>query len=312
MAHAYHPGERRRQDRAGVRAIADVHAGGIDDSLTPAAAAFLAAQPLVVVGHRTSSGAVWASILHGAPGFVRATDDRTVTIDARPRDGDALGTSLAATDTDLPIGLLAIEPARRLRLRLNGRGRSDERGRLVVRAEEVYGNCPKYISTRTPEPSANLPGAPHSGSPQRATHLLAEQRALVAAADTFFVASAHATSGADVSHRGGRPGFVLVDDAGSRLTWPDYRGNAMFMTLGNLEIDPAAGLAFPDWLSGDVLQVRGRAVVDDDPVRAAAFPGAERLVDLDVEEVVTVPGGLGSPWRFGAPSKVSPPAPGSR
>lgn len=308
MSFSYHAGERRLQDRAGVRTTADLHAGGVTDTVPPGAAAFLAEQPIVVVGHRSPEGAVWASVLHGTPGFVQVLDERTVAIEARPQAGDALGASLARSGGDLPLGLLAIEPSRRLRLRLNGRSRTGADGTIVVRAEEVYGNCPKYISTRAPQAPVDGagPGAPE---PRRAPRLTRDQRALVTGADSFFIASAHATAGADVSHRGGRPGFVVVDEAGSRLTWPDYRGNAMFMTLGNLELDPAAGLAFPDWASGDVLQVRGRATVDHDPTRAAAFPGAERLVDLDVEEVVTLPGGLGARWQFGEPSKVSPAAP---
>lgn len=82
----------------------------------------------------------------------------------------------------------------------------------------------------------------------------------------------------------------------------------MFNTLGNLEIDPRAGLLFPDWSTGDALQVRGRARVDCAPERAATFPRAERVVDLEVEEVVALPGALGGRWRFGQLSKVSPPA----
>ena len=304
MAFTYHEGERRRQDRAGVRQAAELNAGGVSDTIPWAAAAFLAEQPFVVVGHRDAGGGVWASVLHGAPGFAQALDARTIAIDAEPTAGDALATSLA-NGGPLALGLIAVEPATRRRMRVNGRAHLDERGRIVIRAEEVYSNCPKYISTRTPE----APVGDARQSAQRATTLDAEQRELVAHADTFFVATAHAVTGADVSHRGGRPGFVVTNDDGTRLTFPDYRGNSMYMTLGNLDVDPAAGLVFPDWATGDVLQVRGRAHIDDDPARAAAFPRAERVVDLDIEEVVALRGALGARWRFGELSKVSPPVP---
>ena len=304
MAFSYHEGERRRQAAAGVRPMAEANAGGVTDTIPWAAAMFLAEQPFVVVGHRDANGAVWASILHGEPGFAHALDERTIAIDAHPAAGDALVESLQSGP--LALGVTAVEPATRRRMRLNGDGHVDDHGRIVVRAEEVYGNCPKYISTRIPEARVNDDASP---SPGRGTALSPEQRTLITHADTFFVASAHADAGADVSHRGGRPGFVVPSEDGTRLTWPDYRGNSMFMTLGNLDVDPAAGLVFPDWATGDALQVRGRARVDDDPARAAAFPRAERVVDLDIEEVVALRGALGTRWRFGELSKVSPPVP---
>src|SRR5690349_2078328 len=215
MAFSYHEGERRRQDRAGVRETAELNAGGIAETIPWAAVAFLAEQPFVVVGHRDAAGGVWASVLHGAPGFAQALDARTIAIDAQPSTGDALAASLASGGS-LALGLIAIEPATRRRMRVNGQAHVDDHGRLLVRAEEVYSNCPKYISTRLPEALVDVAGGP----PDRAPVLSAEQRALVGRADTFFVASAHPVTGADVSHRGGRPGFVVASDDGTRLTWP--------------------------------------------------------------------------------------------
>jgi len=91
--------------------------------------------------------------------------------------------------------------------------------------------------------------------------------------------------GADASHRGGLPGFVRVESV-NRLVFPDYRGNRMFNTLGNLELSPRAGLLFPDFTTGDALQLSGRAAVLWDDPRLAEFPGAERLVVFDIEKVV--------------------------
>ena len=69
------------------------------------------------------------------------------------------------------------------------------------------------------------------------------------------------------------------------LAWPDYAGNSMFQTLGNLETDPHAGLVFVDFATGDLLQLIGRARVDFDPARAAKFAGAERIVDFEIDAV---------------------------
>jgi len=83
---------------------------------------------------------------------------------------------------------------------------------------------------------------------------------LIAAADTLFVASRHAQAGADVSHRGGGPGFVrLVDEHTLRI--PDFPGNGLFNTLGNLHADPRAGLCILDFERGLLLQLTGTATL---------------------------------------------------
>ncbi len=136
----------------------------------------------------------------------------------------------------------------------------------------------------------------------------AEQRDLVACADTFFIATAHPERGADASHRGGAPGFVRVE-GGRRLVWPDYSGNAMFNTLGNLAVDPRAGLLFVNFENGDTLQVSGRAGIIWDEGRAAEFAGAERVVEFDVEEVVDTRGALPLRWRLEEYSPFNPARP---
>ncbi|MBZ0252214.1 MAG: pyridoxamine 5'-phosphate oxidase family protein, partial [Candidatus Methylomirabilis sp.] len=116
-------------------------------------------------------------------------------------------------------------------------------------------------------------------------------------ADTFFIATAHAEGGADASHRGGMPGFVRVES--ERDLWmPDYFGNFMFQTLGNLEVDPRAGLLFVDFETGATLQLTGEArVLWDDP-RIAATPGAERIVAFRAEEIVETPNAFPFAWAF--------------
>ena len=83
------------------------------------------------------------------------------------------------------------------------------------------------------------------------TALNADDKELIARADTFFIATAVA-DGADVSHRGGKPGFLRLEEDGA-LSWPDYAGNNFFNTLGNIEANSAAGLLIPDWETGRVL-----------------------------------------------------------
>ena len=105
------------------------------------------------------------------------------------------------------------------------------------------------------------------------------------AADTLFIASRHPTSGADVSHRGGVRGFLDVP-APDRVSIPDYAGNMMFNTLGNLTADARAGLLVADWTTGTLVQLTGRATVNWEPAAVAAFAGAQRLVEFAIDAVV--------------------------
>lgn len=301
-----HRGERAVQRRAGFpdRPWGSARVGG---AVPPVAADFLRRQRLVVIGAATPDGSVWAGPLTGPPGFVTAPDERTVAARRSPVAGDPLS-DVFASEHD--IGMLAIEPASRRRMRVNGRARQvDEL--LVVRTEQVYANCPKYIQARDVEEDP----ATDPGDAVESDGLSPDQQAWVAAADTFFVATHAPGLGADASHRGGRPGFVAVSGE-RRLSWPDYVGNSMYMTLGNLELDPRAGLLFLDWERGRSLQLTGRACVDWDPGRAARVPGAQRLVDFEVERVVQIGGAVPLRWtapeysRFNpAPEQVSSRAP---
>jgi predicted pyridoxine 5'-phosphate oxidase superfamily flavin-nucleotide-binding protein len=292
----FHPGEHALQRRAGVTRDGWGSAGTGPD-IPPVAAAFLAQQRLVVIAAADDDGAMWATPLSGPPGYATASDEHTVVIDRLPEEGDPLH---GLFDTERDIGMIAIEPAARRRMRVNGRAHRAGTG-LVIRTEQVYANCPKYISTRTAKEMS-----PRVRRAATATHRLSDaQRRWIGLSDTFFIGTAAAGLGADASHRGGRPGFVTFD--GDRLTWPEYIGNAMYMTLGNLLLDPRCGLLFLDWESGRTLHLTGRARIDDDSQRAAAVPGAQRLVDFDVEKVVEIDGGLPQSWTFGELFRHNPP-----
>jgi predicted pyridoxine 5'-phosphate oxidase superfamily flavin-nucleotide-binding protein len=203
---------------------------------------------------------------------------------ARPAPGDLLADNLTAAS---PVGLLVIDPATRRRMRVNGRGRWTAEGELEVVTEEVYANCPKYIRRREPDLGERRTG----DEPLRGQRLSAQARSLIAGADTLFIATRHPDRGADASHRGGAPGFVRIGaDAEGRdvLFIPDYAGNNMFNTLGNLLVEPRAGLLVLDFDRGDALQLTGRGEVRWEGGRELAFR---------VDEAVELPGALGYRWR---------------
>jgi predicted pyridoxine 5'-phosphate oxidase superfamily flavin-nucleotide-binding protein len=173
-------------------------------------------------------------------------------------------------------------------MRVNGRARPVGAGSLEVTTREVYSNRPKYIHPREVAPALGNDDA--DAIAERGTVLTPAQAAMLAAADTLFIASWHPLAGADVSHRGGEPGFVRVTAPG-RIIIPDYSGNMMFNTLGNLAADPRAGLLLVDFGGSGTLQLSGLARIEWDRAALADFPGAERLVELRIDIVR---------WRTGA------------
>lgn len=281
----YHAGSLAVQKRVGVDERARMMGRAFGQDITVAVAAFLAGQPLLVVGGPDpATERVWTSPVAGTSGFVRATGPRQISVAGGPPPTDPLATALATPGT--PVGSIVLDPRTRRRLRLNGTARPTPRG-FVVEADRVFGNCPRYIQRR--EKFEQVEGRT-PGTPRRAGRLEPADMDVVRAADTFFVATVHG-DGADVSHRGGNPGFVEVVSPGE-LRWPDYSGNAMFLTLGNLYTDPRAGLLFLDWETGDTLQVTGEA-------RTEFSADGERTVCFTVTETVRTPAAV--PMRWSAP-----------
>ncbi|WP_101948507.1 pyridoxamine 5'-phosphate oxidase family protein [Mycobacterium sp. 3519A] len=257
----FHDGELAVQERAGVRAQAARLGGAMlaVPDLNGGISNFLADRDFAVITARDVDGRLWVSPLFAAPGFLQA-HDRTLRVGTTPGSGDPLHGLPAGQ----PVGMLAIEFAIRRRVRVNGTLiRSDPDG-MELFVDQAFGNCPKYIHPRHLDHVER--GA---GGAERLDHLTAEHVALIAHADTFFLGTVHPTRGADASHRGGPAGFVRVEDGA--LWWPDYPGNNMFNSFGNIEVDPTAALLFIDFDSGARLHVSGTAAVEWDVGRGVRF-----------------------------------------
>jgi predicted pyridoxine 5'-phosphate oxidase superfamily flavin-nucleotide-binding protein len=268
----FHPGELEAQRLAGGGAAG----GGIRDHVSDPQRVFLASLPFVVAAVR-DAGWPAAALLAGAPGFVATPDPRTLRIAAPPA---AFGPAAHAVAPGAPFGLLGIELATRRRNRANGRIVSAQADGIVVAVTQSFGNCPKYIHPREVRAAA---GGAAPAEPLGA--LDAEARALVANADTFFVATSarvdDPAGGVDVSHRGGPPGFLRLD--GDVLSVPDYPGNRYFNTLGNLVAEPRAALLLVDFERGDLLHLGGRTEIVWGGPEVSATPGAERLWRVHLE-----------------------------
>ena len=231
---------------------------------------FFGLLPYLFTATPDAQGWPMASVLTGSPGFIASPDPTTLRIDALPREGDPAALDFAA---GADIGLLGIDLSTRRRNRANGRIVTRDEG-LTVHIAQSFGNCPQYIQMRRvvgrdrkPGPVETLAGLDEAA------------RDLIESADTFFVASRGqaelgAEGGFDMSHRGGRPGFVGVH--GDTLVIPDFRGNRFFNTLGNLLGDPRAGLLFVNFGTGEMLQLQGTVAIDWHPGEIGP-EGTERL-----------------------------------
>lgn len=292
----WHAGEKTLQEYYSVSERMDVIGQKVIRSYMPDQhREFYHQLPFIIVGAVDSREQPWATLLEGPAGFVTSPDPQRLLLAVQPDEKDPAREGLQAGKA---IGLLGIELHTRRRNRINGVIQQVSGDGLAVSVEHAYGNCPKYIQARSYKHVPEQAGG--RASSLNFTDLNARTTEMIRAADTFFVASYvdHDLShrSVDVSHRGGRAGFVKVE--GNRLTIPDYAGNLFFNTLGNLQTNPVAGLLFVDSTSGDVLQLSGRTqLILDSPI-IHAFEGAERLWTFDVEQVVLRPAAVSLRWLF--------------
>jgi len=302
-ASPFHAGEVAIQRSLGVaERMAEFGGRVVRDFMPDQHRLFYAQLPFLVVATVDGGGDPWAGLLEGLPGFVRSPDPTRLEVSVAPADADPVRAGWRA---DAAIGVLGIELHTRRRNRVNGMLRKTPQG-LRLHVEHAFGNCPQYIQARGLR-FAHAPGEAPAAAPIHGTGLDAAARAIVRAADTCFVASyvdhADGRRSVDASHRGGKPGFVRV--RGDRLSIPDFAGNLHFNTLGNILLNPRAGLAFVDFASGDLLQLTGRATLDADAEDLRFFQGAERLWHVDVERWVLRRGALSLRGDAGQPSMNS-------
>ena len=251
--------------------------------------------PFIVLGSVDPAGDTWVTLLSGRPGFMMSPDPKHLDFATRPDPQDPATASLP---DGTALGLLGIELHTRRRNRMNGTAQRLTDQGFAIAVEHAFGNCPQYIQlrdftfVREPDDFAGVPEAQTLDMDDR------RARAMISAADTFFVSSYvddAAGRHVDASHRGGKPGFVRINADGS-LTIPDFAGNLHFNTFGNFLLNPKAGLVFPDFATGDMLHLTGDAEVVLESDEIAAFQGAERLWVFRPRKVVLRPEAL--PLRF--------------
>ncbi|KQN49158.1 pyridoxamine 5'-phosphate oxidase [Serratia sp. Leaf50] len=276
----FHADEKRAQLMAGFM----VGSAGIYPTMPQQHRDFFAGLPSFFIATLDGTGWPVATVLNGPPGFISTVDNSHLRINA-PRREDC--PALSALRPGQTLGALGLDFTNRRRNRVNGVISRMDKNRLELAVNQSFGNCPKYIQRRKISAQVN-----HPQPIAYLDKLDVEERNLIRSADTFFVAThAHGESingGADISHRGGKPGFVKIE--GDTLWVPDFSGNRYMNTLGNMLAEPRAALLFLDFESGDVLHVQGETEIRWQGETQHPLEGAERFWCLHIRRA----------WRFQA------------
>lgn len=276
----WHAGEQEMQNRIGVKEqLAAVGHKIVRTVMSDQLRAFFPKLPFVVLGSVSSEGSCWAGLRFGEPGFVSSPEPKTLLIKGGRDDQDPVERGLKLGES---VAVLGIELGTRRRNRVNGKIRRVEGDTLEIEVAEAFGNCPQYIQVREMTYRKT-----ESVKAEIVMNLDLEARRQIESTDTFFVASYAGSAEnrkVDISHRGGRPGFVKAESDGS-LIIPDFSGNRFFMTLGNFLVEPRASLVFPDFQSGAILHLCGTAEVLSDG-EAGEVTGAERYWRFKPNQII--------------------------
>ncbi|MEP3654547.1 MAG: pyridoxamine 5'-phosphate oxidase family protein [Litorimonas sp.] len=301
----FHDGELRLQDQLGVREKMEIAAQHMMRNFMPDQhRQFFEGLEYIFLGTVDKTGLPHASLLSGAPRFVYSPNPETLIIQTGYRDNQP---ALQALAVGQAVGVLGLDLSNRRRNRMHGRISELNDDSITVSVVQSYGNCPKYISVREiSERDVRIESKITEGAALNIADV-----DLISAADTFFIASyvsdgSNASyEGVDMSHRGGEPGFITVDSP-SQISVPDYKGNNLFNTLGNLLVNPNAALLFIDFETGDHLHINGEATLIEDADDIAEYAGAQRLLRIQIKRIRRQSCATALRWRFIESSPFNP------
>ncbi|KAK1975013.1 oxidoreductase FAD-binding domain-containing protein [Colletotrichum cereale] len=318
----FHPGEVALHDLLKIPHRSNPTAAG----LPPSYGARIAASPLVALGTLDAQGRPWTTLwggergavarpiaedVLGVRGRVDVTDDPVLSAlwgvseeGEGVKEGEVVQPGLEADGGNLVAGL-SIDLMTRDRVKFAGRmvaGAVDGgEVQIAVHVEESLGNCPKYLNKK----DVTARGSIEKGRVEKGLPLGEGALGVVRRADMLFLTSEHGGS-MDTNHRGGSRGFVRVarnDEGGVDIIYPEFSGNRLFQTLGNLKLNPLVGVVIPDFETSDVLYLTGSASILIGQDAAGYLPHTKLAVKMTVAAAVFVESGL--PFA-GTPLEASP------
>jgi len=286
----FHAGELLVQKRSHVESMAASIQHMVRTEIRADIPELCRSQSTVILSSSDQSGRVWANVLYGPAGFLHVVSPLEIRVSASVAEELPLYQSVTVKGSS--VGLIVFDLRVRRRYRINGvvgEMYSAKKPSFSVRVKQAYGNCPKYIQKREVRytDSFNLV----SPLIDQFSSLSDDHVAMLSRADTSFVGTIHRERGMDISHRGGNPGFVRVRSP-TEVYWPDYDGNNLFQTMGNIVNDPRTGLTVLDFDSGAMLLLSGRAEVvmteDLQHPEEWELDGSTRLTLLHITSIRTV------------------------
>ena len=331
--HALHSGERFVQGRRGTPSeLADQVPNFIESDMPLQHAKFhadLSYLPLVTLDEQERP---WVSLLvtkseDDASVGIRVPEKNRLIVAAQSNPFDPLlqildqGNHSSETRYFASVG---IDFANRRRNKLAGKIASafvrseDSIGRLdlILSSEEHLGNCPKYITVRELEPHSRMAELAFSEFDSLKTSLPDDCKAHIDQVSTVFLGTRYLPSDETamdtrkkigLNHRGGAPGFVRVYEetdiesadktVTTYLVLPDYSGNRIYQSLGNIQSDEYVGLVFPNFSNGDMLYVTGRAENLFDEDASALMPRSNLVTRIRVSGAMFIKSGLNLKMR---------------
>ncbi|KAL7935531.1 hypothetical protein V8C35DRAFT_333994 [Trichoderma chlorosporum] len=275
--------------------------------------------PLVAVGILDSKGRPWTTVWGGEIGCARPAAEDVLRFDSKvdtchdPVFKELFGSGRAkAGTTVLPNGgkrkmmaalTIDLEGQDRVKLMgkmLAGMEGKDGRVRIAMDIDESLGNCPKYLNRKE-----IVPNDAHPVLVSQSLPLPQEAVDLIGKADTLFLSSTNGKS-MDTNNRGGPPGFVRIiqnNEEGVVLIYPEFSGNRLYQSLGNLKVNPLIGIVIPDFITSDVLYLTGSATILVGKDASDLLVRTQLAVKISVTGAKFVQSGL--PFR-GIPIEYSP------
>ena len=289
MNNPYHEGELEIQKLVGEDELAKRNGQVIKNEILAGALKFIDKQPMIVLGSVASTGEEhWASVVTGSPGFVATIDQKSIELNldsVLKVKSDPLWSNIKVGGR---LGILFIELETRRRLKVNGVVDKHDQEKVVINVEESFPLCPKYIQRRKVDLVLDE-SLSKEADVSKGDELGEQEKSIFAQCDTAFLVTSHNERGLDVSHRGGKPGFLKVV-SNSQIRCPDYKGNSMFNSFGNLVKNPKAGLIAVDFKNSCAVQLTGEA-----------------YTELDQDDKENETGGTGRFWTFKIDSWIRQP-----
>jgi uncharacterized protein len=304
MIETFHKGEIAVQQKVGEVIMASSVGRIISAKIPKRVNLFIEEQPMIIVSSTDKFDNIWTSVLFGNIGFTSVINEDTISFEKSDIYSTNTDIFFENTKEQKEIGTLFIELSTRRRFRINGAVQQTD-NTIEVSVQEAYPNCPKYIQQRV----VNVPKDYKQTNAviENGTTINQQIKVWITQSDTFFIGSKSDNNKLDASHRGGNKGFIEI--IGNTLKIPDYKGNSMYNTLGNIHQNSKAGLLFIEFEKGKTLQLTGKSEVlydqnsEEDLIKTG---GTGRYLLFNIEKWLKTENHHNIKWDFLSNSPFNP------